>query len=59
MVFPVARIELAFDSTKSVDDNVLNPGYEVLLQRDVVFCQLGNLLFELIAPEVLLKLLET
>ena len=59
VVFPMTRIELAFHSAKSVDDDVLNPRDEVLLQRNVVLCQLRDLLFELISSEVLLELIET
>ena len=55
----MTRIELAFHSAKSVDDDVLNPRDEVLLQRNVVLCQLRDLLFELISSEVLLELIET
>lgn len=59
MVLPMTRVNLAFNGTKSIYDYIFNPGYQVVLERNIVFCQLGNLFLELISFEVLLKLFET
>ena len=55
----MARVNLAFNGTKSIYDYIFNPGYQVVLEGNIVFCQLGNLFLELISFEVLLKLFET